>query len=143
MSEADALARRVVEKMMSNAGTVEAWALKLEEARVGYARVSMRVRPDMVTSLKHCHGGMIFALADSAFAYACNSHNQTTVAQQCSIAFLAPGHLDDVLVAEARETSSAGRSGVYSVSVRTQDGRVVAEFTGLSRVIGGPLIDPT
>jgi acyl-CoA thioesterase len=84
---------------------------------------------------------MIFALADTAFAYACNSRNVSTVAQHASIAFLAPAAAGDVLIAEARETALAGRSGVYQVGVSTGDGRKIAEFTGLSRSIGGPVIN--
>jgi acyl-CoA thioesterase len=103
--------------------------------------MSMRVRADMLNGHAIAHGGMIFALADTAFAYACNSRNENTVAQHASIAFLAPARVDDVLIAEARETSRSGRSGVYAVSVRGDDGRVIAEFTGLSRTIGGPVID--
>lgn len=141
MSEADNLARRVAEIMVERAGTAQAWSLTLEDAREGFARVSMRVRADMVNSQGNAHGGMIFSLADSAFAYACNSRNETTVAQHASIAFLAPARLDDVLTAEAREASRAGRSGVYHVSVRAADGRVIAEFTGLSRTTGGPVVE--
>ena len=87
------------------------------------------------------HGGMIFALADTAFAYACNSRNEITLAQHASISFLAPTQPRDVLIAEAREVSRAGRSGVYQVSVRTAAGAVIAEFSGLSRTIGGAVIN--
>lgn len=76
MSEADKLARRIADVMVERAGTAQVWALKLEDAREGFARVSMRVRPDMVNSQGNAHGGMIFSLADSAFAYACNSRNE-------------------------------------------------------------------
>jgi len=141
MSEADKLARRVADTLFSREGTGPAWAIKIEEARDGYARVSMRVRADMLNGHAMAHGGMIFALADTAFAYACNSRNENTVAQHASITFLAPARVDDVLVAEAREVSRSGRSAVYAVSVRTDDGRVIAEFNGLSRTIGGAVID--
>ncbi|GAM99052.1 phenylacetic acid degradation protein PaaD [alpha proteobacterium U9-1i] len=141
MSEADERARRIAETMLSREGTGPAWAIKIEDARAGYARLSMRLRADMLNGHGMAHGGMIFALADTAFAYACNSHNENTVAQQASIAFLAPARVDDVLIAEAREVSRAGRSGVYTVSVRTDDGRVIAEFNGLSRSIGGAVLD--
>lgn len=141
MSEADKLARRVADTLLSREGTGPAWAIQIEDAREGCARVSMCVRADMLNGHAMAHGGMIFALADTAFAYACNSRNENTVAQHASIAFLAPAHVDDVLIAEAREVSRAGRSGVYAVSVRAADGRVIAEFNGLSRTIGGPVID--
>jgi len=138
--EADALARKVADAMLAREGAGLAWGLTIEEAREGYARVRMRVRTDMVNGHDITHGGMIFSLADSAFAYACNSRNETTVAQGASISFLAASKLNDVLVAAAQELSRAGRSGVYHVSVRTGEGAVVAEFTGLSRTIGGPVL---
>lgn len=143
MSEADALARRVAEHMISREGTGPAWNLVLEDAREGYARASIRVRADMLNGHSIAHGGMIFALADSAFAYACNSRNVRTVAQNASVSFLAPAQEGDVLIAEARELSVSGRSGVYQVSVRTGDGVTVAEFTGLSRTIGGAVLGAT
>jgi acyl-CoA thioesterase len=101
----------------------------------------MAVREDMLNGHRSAHGGMIFALADTAFAYACNSRNETTVAQSATIAFLAPAAAGDVLIAEAREAARSGRSGVYQVSVKTADGRAIAEFTGLSRTIGGAVIN--
>jgi acyl-CoA thioesterase len=141
MSEADAMARRVADALLQREGTGPAWGIVIDEAREGYARIRMTVRNDMLNGHRSAHGGMIFALADTAFAYACNSRNETTVAQSAAIAFLAPAGAGDVLVAEAREASRAGRSGVYQVSVRTADARAVAEFTGLSRTIGGAVIN--
>jgi acyl-CoA thioesterase len=113
----------------------------IEEAQKGYARVRMLVRPDMANGHGTAHGGMIFALADSAFAYACNSHNVMTVAGGASILFLSPAQVGETLVAEAREDAVVGRTGSYSVAVRTADGRAVAQFQGLSRSIGRALID--
>jgi len=141
MNEADALARKVADAMIAREGTGPAWGLTIEDAREGYARVHMRVRPDMVNGHNITHGGMIFCLADSAFAYACNSRNETTVAQSATISFLTASKLGDTLVAEAQELSRAGRSGVYQIRVRTSEGGVVAEFTGLSRTIGGAVIE--
>ncbi|MFZ2031373.1 MAG: hydroxyphenylacetyl-CoA thioesterase PaaI [Vitreimonas sp.] len=141
MSEADQLARRVADTLLAREGAGPAWGLMIDEAREGYARVRMTLRDDMLNGHKTAHGGMIFSLADSAFAYACNSRNETSVAQHASIAFLAPARAGDVLVAEAQELSRAGKSGVYQVSVKTAEGAVVAEFTGLSRTVGGPLIN--
>ncbi len=141
MSDADDLARRVADTLLQREGTGSAWGIVIEETREGYARIRMTVREDMLNGHRTIHGGMIFALADTAFAYACNSRNQTTVAQSASIAFLAPAQAGDVLVAEARELSRSGRSGVYHVSVTAADGRSIAEFTGLSRTIGGPVIN--
>ena len=141
MSEADQLARRVADTLLAREGTCPAWGLVIDEAREGYARVRMTLRDDMLNGHKTAHGGMIFSLADSAFAYACNSRNETTVAQHASISFLAPARAGDVLVAEAQELSRAGKSGVYQVSVKTAEGAVLAEFTGLSRTVGGPVIN--
>ncbi len=142
MSDADKLARRVADAMLAREGTGPAWGIVIDEAREGYARLSMRVRADMLNGHSIAHGGMIFSLADTAFAYACNSRNESTVAQNASISFLAPAREGDLLVAEAREASRAGRSGVYNVTVRIEDGGVVAEFTGLSRAIGGAFLPP-
>lgn len=141
MNEADALARRVAEAMLEREGTGPAWKIQVKDAREGYALISMTVREDMLNGHRIAHGGMIFALADTAFAYACNSRNETTLAQSATISFLAQAKAGDTLVAEAQEASRAGKSGVYHVSVRAADGRVIAEFTGLSRTIGGPVIN--
>jgi acyl-CoA thioesterase len=141
MNEADALARRVADALHAREGTSSMWGLVIEDAREGYALVRMKVRDDMLNGHRTAHGGMIFALADTAFAYACNSRNENTTAQHASIAFLAPAEAGDVLVAEATELSRAGRSGVYAISVKAGDGRVIAEFTGLSRTTGGRVID--
>ena len=141
MNDADDLARRIAETMLQREGTGPAWGIVIEDAREGYARLRMTLRDDMLNGHRSAHGGMIFALADTAFAYACNSRNEVTVAQSATIAFLAPASLGDVLVAEAREASRSGRSGVYQVSVNTADGRIIAEFTGLSRTIGGAVIN--
>lgn len=133
-------ARLIAEYMMSQEGAAPAWGLVLEEARAGYARVRMTLRPDMLNGFGGAHGGMIFALADAAFAYACNSRNVATVAAQASIVFLASAQAGDILVAEAREEALAGRSGVYAVAVRTAEGADIARFQGLSRTIGGPVL---
>ena len=88
-----------------------------------------------------CHGGVTFMLADSAFAFACNSRNQSTVAQHNVISFVAPGRLGDRLIATATELSLTGRSGIYDVTVTNQDGQKIAEFRGFSRAIKGTLFD--
>jgi len=137
----DKLAAAVARHMLDAEGTGPAWGVDIEEAREGYARIRMTLRADMLNGHGIAHGGMIFALADSAFAYACNSRNLKTVAAQASIVFLDAAREGEVLVAEAREQATTGRSGVYSVSVRTQDGRAVAEFQGLSRTLGGPVVE--
>jgi acyl-CoA thioesterase len=141
MNEADKLARQVADTLLQREGTGPAWGISIDDAREGYALIRMKVRDDMLNGHRIGHGGMIFALADTAFAYACNSRNENTVAQNASISFLAPAQPGDVLIAEAREVSRSGRSGVYQVSVKTAAGAVIAEFTGLSRTIGGAVID--
>ena len=137
----DELARRVATQMLAAEGTGPAWGIKIEEARHRYARVSMVVRPDMLNGHGIGHGGMIFALADSAFAYVCNGGNHASVAAQASIVFLDKVAEGETLVAEAEEVVREGRAGVTRVAVRTADGRPIAEFTGYSRTLGGPVVD--
>jgi len=103
----------------------------------GLATLTMRVTGKMLNGHKTCHGGYIFTLADSAFAFACNSYNRVTVAQQNQITYITPGKADELLTATARETAMAGRSGVYDVMVTGEDGRIVATMRGLSRTIRG------
>jgi len=110
--------------------------MKLVEVKPGRATLTMTVRPEMVNGQRIAHGGFIFTLADSAFAFACNTHNERAVAAQGNITFIRPGKLGDILVATAREISRNGRSGIYDVCV-TVDDTVIAEFRGHSRVIGG------
>jgi acyl-CoA thioesterase len=127
--------------MLAAEGTGPAWGIRIEEARVGYARLSMKVRADMLNGHRIVHGGMVFALADTAFAYVCNGRNEKTVAAQTGIVFLGSAEESDTLIAEAQEAATAGRSGVTRVSVRTADGRPIAEFTGYSRTIGGEVVE--
>ena len=141
MNEADTLARRVAERLHAREGTSAALGIEIEEVREGYARIAMIVRRDMLNGKAITHGGMIFTLADTAFAYACNSRNVNTVAQSATVVFVAPGREGDRLVAEAREESQTGRSGVYAVKVRNQNDENIAVFQGLSRSIGGAIFD--
>ena len=138
--DANDLAGQVARSMLAAEGTGPAWGIVIEEARAGYARLSMTLRPDMLNGHGIAHGGMIFALADTAFAYVCNGSNQASVAAQASIVFLGKAGNGEVLIAEAVETAREGRAGVTHVSVRTSDSRPVAEFTGYSRTIGGAVI---
>ena len=138
---ADALADKVARAMLAAEGTGPAWGIAIEEVRAGYARISMTLRADMLNGHNIAHGGMIFALADTAFAYACNGANVRAVAAQASIAFLDAAREGEVLVAEAEQVALAGRAGVTRVSVRTADGRAIAEFQGSSRTLGGPVLE--
>jgi acyl-CoA thioesterase len=95
----------------------------------------------MLNGHRTAHGGMVFSLADTAFAYICNGRNERTVAAQASIVFLDAAKEGETLIAEGQELSRAGRSGVTRVSVRTEEGRAIAEFTGYSRTVGGALVD--
>ena len=137
----DELAGRVAQAMLAAEGTGPGWGIVIEEARSGYARLSMLVRDDMLNGHRTAHGGMVFSLADTAFAYVCNGGNERTVAAQAGIVFLSSAEAGETLIAEAEELASSGRSGVTRVAVRTADGRAIAEFTGYSRTIGGAVVD--
>jgi len=132
----DDLARACAEAMWKEDDASKGLGMAIVEIGPGYARLSMTVRPEMVNGQRIAHGGFIFTLADSAFAFACNSHNQRTVAAQGNITFIRPGKLGDKLVATAREISRNGRSGIYDVQVAV-GGVVIAEFRGHSRTISG------
>jgi acyl-CoA thioesterase len=139
--DADELARRVAHGMLAAEGTGPAWGIVIEEARAGFARLAMQVRSDMLNGHGTVHGGMVFALADTAFAYVCNGRNEKTVAAQAGIVFLGSAEAGETLIAEAEERATAGRSGVTRVSVRTAEGRPIAEFTGYSRTLGGAVVE--
>jgi acyl-CoA thioesterase len=139
--DADELASRVAQAMLAAEGTGPAWGLVIEEARAGYCRLSMTLRDDMLNGHRIAHGGIVFALADTAFAYVCNGTNERTVAAQASIVFLGSAQAGETLIAEAEEVAKAGRSGVTRVAVRTEDGRPIAEFTGYSRTVGGAVVE--
>ena len=139
--DANELATRVAHEMLAKEGTGSAWGLTIEEVREDYARVSMVVRADMLNGHGFAHGGMIFALADSAFAYVCNGANHASMAAQASIVFLDKVVEGETLIAEAEEVAREGRAGVTRVAVRAGDGRTVAEFTGYSRTLGGAVVD--
>ena len=140
---ADETADKVARAMLAAEGTGPAWGVEIEEAGQGFARIRMTLRRDMLNGHGTAHGGMVFALADTAFAYACNSRNLRSVAAQAGIVYLEPAREGDVLIAEAREAALVGRSGVYHVAVRSADGRAIAEFTGFSRSVGGAVIEET
>jgi acyl-CoA thioesterase len=115
--------------------------MELVSVGEGRARLELTVRPHHANGHGICHGGVIFSLADSAFAFACNSRNVSTVAQHNMISFIAPGRVGDRLTATAEELSLKGRSGLYDVCVANQDGAVIAEMRGCSRAIQGRLFE--
>jgi acyl-CoA thioesterase len=139
--DANELAAQVAHHMLAAEGTGPAWGLEIEEVREAYARVSMVVRADMLNGHGFAHGGMIFALADSAFAYVCNGANHASMAAQASIVFLDKVREGETLIAEATEVAREGRAGVTRVAITAGDGRKVAEFTGYSRTLGGAVVD--
>jgi acyl-CoA thioesterase len=130
-------ARRSAEAMWAD-DRASRWAgLRLEAVGPGTARMSLEVAEHHLNGHGICHGGVIFTLADSAFAFACNSHNRVAVAQHNSVSYLTPAKGGETLTAEAREVSLTGRSGLTDVSVTAGDGRLVALFRGASRIVAG------
>ena len=130
------IAKAAAEAMWAGDRASQSLAMSLDAVAPGSATVSMAVRGDMVNGHGTCHGGFLFTLADSAFAFACNSHNARAVAQECSVTFLAPAREGDRLRAVAKERYRAGRTGLYDVTVSNGTGPV-AEFRGLSRTVRG------
>ena len=139
-AEAQALADATAEAMYSRDRAAQALGIKIVRVQPGKALLTMAVRTDMVNGHHICHGGMIFTLADTAFAYACNSYNKNTVASACHIDFLAPAKEGETLEAEAVEQSASGRTGVYDITVRVAGGKTVALFRGKSYRINGEVI---
>ena len=139
MSELET-ARRSAEVMLSSDEASRSLGIELLDVGPGRARMRMRVTATMVNGHGIAHGGLVFALADSAFAVACNSHGTVTVASGADVTFVAPGRLGDVLLADAEERTLVGRSGLTDVTVtREDDGSVIAMFRGRSRSLGRPI----
>ena len=137
-----ALAEAVGREMYARDRNSHFLGIDLMEIGPGYARVRLKVRPEMTNGHNTCHGGIIFTLADTAFAYACNSRNHRTVASGCSIDFVAPAHSGDTLVAIGEERALSGRTGVYDIGVENQQGLTIAYFRGKSYRIKGEVIGP-
>jgi len=140
MSDAQALAERVADAMFGRDRASQGLGMRIARVGPGHAELTMTVRGDMVNGHAICHGGFVFTLADSAFAFACNSYNMNTVANGCTIEFLAPAHEGDVLRAVAQERAQVGRNGVYDVEVRNQEGVTIAHFRGKSTRIKGEVV---
>jgi len=136
----DELAEACAKRMWSQDTASQNLNMKLVQVQAGQSTLDMTVTGAMTNGHGICHGGYIFTLADSAFAFACNTYNNVTVAQHCDITFLAPAHLDDRLTATACERSRKGRSGLYDVTVSNQNGDVIAEFRGNSRTTKGTIL---
>jgi len=136
MLSPDQLARACADAMWAEDDASKGLGMEIVDVGPGRATLAMTVKPHMVNGQRIAHGGFIFLLADSTFAFACNSRNERAVAAQCDITFIRPGKLGDRLVATAREISRSGRSGIYDIRV-TADDVVIAEFRGHSRTIAG------
>ncbi len=141
-ADAQALAERVAAAMYGRDTAAQALGIRLTRVAPGRAEAAMTVRADMLNGHAICHGGFIFTLADSAFAYACNSYNLNTVASGCAIDFLAPAREGDVLIAVGHERSASGRTGVYDIEVTNERGDKIALFRGRSYRIKGHVIEP-
>lgn len=139
-SEAQRLAEQSARALFANDHASSSLGIGIEDVRPGFARLRMKVRADMLNGHGTCHGGIVFALADSAFAVACNTHNTVTVAAAAAIDFLAPAQERDELTAEARELWRSRRSGIYEISVSNQRGETIALFRGRSHCIGGQIV---
>ena len=137
-----ATAEAVRAQMYGRDRAAQALGITVEAIGPGSAVCRMDVRDDMLNGHATCHGGLIFTLADTAFAYACNAGNRATVALTCQISYIAPARMGDVLTADAREQSRTGRTGVYDVEVRQADGTVVALFRGQAYEVRGTVVQP-
>lgn len=137
---ANEIAEACAKAMWDDDQASQGLGMVVERVSPGEAVISMTIRPEMTNGHGICHGGFIFTLADSAFAFACNTYNQRTVAQHCAVTFLQPGRRGDTLTAHAVERNRSGRSGIYDVTVRNEQGEAVAEFRGHSRTISGTLL---
>ena len=138
--DAAALARACADAMWKEDAATQSLGMQLISVAPGQAVITMTVTDRMVNGHKTCHGGYIFTLADSAFAFSCNTYNQRTVAQHCAVTFVSSAKLGDKLVARAVERQRSGRSGIYDVTVTREEGNVIAEFRGHSRTIEGELL---
>ena len=140
-AQANALAEQVGKTMYAvDTATKDTMGITLQECAPGRATMRMEVKPLHLNGHQICHGGFIFTLADSTFAFACNSYNKNAVAAGCSIEFLKPGRLGDVLTCEGLEQTLSGRHGIYDMKVTNQDGEVIAMFRGKSAQIAGTVV---
>jgi acyl-CoA thioesterase len=142
-ADAQALAEATAREMYRRDRTSQSWGMRIVAVRPGYACLTMTVREDMTNGHGKCHGGLIFTFADSAFAFACNSHNVLTVGSGADIEYLLPVELGDELTATAQERSRSRRTGIYDVTVSNQAGACVALFRGRSRQFEGKSLLPS
>lgn len=140
MAEQDPFARACSNAMHANDRAAHMMGIEIVETIAGQAVLTMRVRTDMLNGHDVCHGGMLFTLADTAFAHACNNTNKVTLASGCTIDFLAPAYEGEVLTATAVERSRSGRTGVYDVEIHNPAGKLVATFRGRSYQLKGSVL---
>ena len=141
--DSQALADATAKSMYDLDYTAKHMGMDIKAMRPGGGVLSLRVQNWMINGHGICNGGIIFTLADTAFAYACNSHNQRTVAQHCTITYLAPGKSGETLTATAKETARNGRNGIYDIQVHNELGETLAYFRGNSRTISGTILEKT
>ena len=142
-SSAEDTARAVAEAMIGKCGLSQLLGMRIVDTGPDFAKIEMTLAERHLNGFAIAHGGAIFALADTAFAHACNAQNIVTVAQQCQVNFLKPGTAGDTLTATARVRTRSGRTGLYDVTIATRDGTVIAEFRGMSRTLSDPVIPPS
>jgi acyl-CoA thioesterase len=136
----DEIARKSADFLLADDHATKGLGMELLSVAPGRATMAMTVLQSMSNGHGTCHGGFLFTFADSAFAFACNSHGQRNVAQQCSISYVAPGRLGMRLIAEAVERQRGERSGITDVTIRDEAGTIIAEFRGHSRTVPGSLL---
>ncbi|MFK8021150.1 MAG: hydroxyphenylacetyl-CoA thioesterase PaaI [Pseudomonadales bacterium] len=139
-TNAKTLAERCADKLWAEDTAAQGLGISVQSVAEGFAELTMTVKPNMANGHNICHGGFIFTLADTAFAYACNSQNQNAVAAGASIDYLRPGQLGDKLTATAKALNQSKRSGLYDVTVRNQNDEILAQFRGRSARTKGQLV---
>ena len=143
LSDSQAVASACAESLWKEDRTSQKLGMKIVRIGPGEAELSMTVTEDMVNGHNIGHGGYLFTLADSTFAFACNTYNQRCVAQHCSISFLAPVHAGEQLRSVAKEVSRQGRNGIYDITVYDSQSKAIVEFRGYSRTIKGAVLPDT
>ena len=140
---AENIARTVAETMIGKCGFSQLLGMRIVDTGPEFAKIEMTLAERHLNGFGIAHGGAIFALADTAFAHACNSANIVTVAQQCQVNFLKPGKPGETLIATAQGRTRSGRTGLFDVTIATHNGAVIAEFRGMSRTLSDPVIPPS
>ncbi|MEG7662011.1 hydroxyphenylacetyl-CoA thioesterase PaaI [Hafnia paralvei] len=135
------LAQRCAKQMFTHDTCAQAMGMTIDRVDSGFAQVSMTIMPNMLNGHQTCHGGQLFSLADTAFAYACNSQGLAAVASGCSIDFIRPGFSGDRLTACAEVRHQGNKTGLYDVEITNQDGKTIAWFRGRAHRLGHALLE--